>query len=133
MRCGRINWVVIEVAEVYRAAAHRGEPPTIALTNHFGITRSTAGKWIARARLARAVRTQHQPKEKETIMTHEIRQAMQDLEDLMYYWPGPDHGFDRQMRELVAAGFLDFDGNTYTMTTEGQAWVEEQRRQDPHY
>jgi hypothetical protein len=34
-----INWVVIEVAEIYQAVLARGEPPTLAVTKHFEVTR----------------------------------------------------------------------------------------------
>jgi hypothetical protein len=59
------------------------------------------------------------------------QQVMQDMEDLFYYWPQDNP--DRAMQEVTAFGLIDTDANGYAMTTKGQAWVEEMRRQDPHY
>ena len=39
-----------EVAVVYRAAYGRGEYPTKAVQEHFTLSRSTAGRWVERAR-----------------------------------------------------------------------------------
>jgi hypothetical protein len=39
-----------EVADVYRRAHERGDPPTQAVADHFPTPRSTAAKWVQRAR-----------------------------------------------------------------------------------
>lgn len=38
------------VAEVYRQADAKGEPPTRAVANHFDVSHSTAAKWVGHAR-----------------------------------------------------------------------------------
>lgn len=48
---GRENGGQLErVAAVYRRAVAAGEPPSAAIASEFGITRSTARKWVQRAR-----------------------------------------------------------------------------------
>ncbi|WJD99733.1 hypothetical protein [Streptomyces antimycoticus] len=39
-----------EVAHVYLDAASQGEPPTMAVAEHFGVAHSTAAKWVGKAR-----------------------------------------------------------------------------------
>ncbi|MFD9111591.1 hypothetical protein [Streptomyces bottropensis] len=39
-----------DVAEVYRMADHKGDPPTQAVQKRFSTTHSTAAKWVAQAR-----------------------------------------------------------------------------------
>ncbi len=44
---------LVQVAEVYRAAAEKGEPPRIAVRDHFRTSDSTAARWIGLARADR--------------------------------------------------------------------------------
>ncbi|WP_143760674.1 hypothetical protein [Actinosynnema mirum] len=46
---------ITAVATVYRAALRAGQPPTKTVRETFGISQSTAGNWIARARSADCV------------------------------------------------------------------------------
>jgi hypothetical protein len=39
-----------KVATVYRAAAGRGDPPSLTVAETMGVSRSTAARWVARAR-----------------------------------------------------------------------------------
>jgi hypothetical protein len=39
-----------EVASVYREAWRAGEHPTIAVQKHFGVSHSTAARWVGQAR-----------------------------------------------------------------------------------
>ena len=41
-----------KVAEVYSSASERGDGGTLAVQHHFGVSRSTAGTWVGRARSA---------------------------------------------------------------------------------
>lgn len=40
----------VEVAEIYLAAWQGGDQPTQAVASHFGVSRSAAAKWVAKAR-----------------------------------------------------------------------------------
>ncbi|MDP8931596.1 MAG: hypothetical protein M3O70_24260 [Actinomycetota bacterium] len=39
-----------EVARIYQSASEHGEPPTMAVADHFGVAHSTAAKWVGKAR-----------------------------------------------------------------------------------
>ena len=45
---GDDHWT--SVADVYRAAWVNGDPPTLAVADHWHVSKSTAAKWVAKAR-----------------------------------------------------------------------------------
>jgi hypothetical protein len=44
-----------KVTEVYRQAWQDGEPPTMAVTQHFNVSHSTAARWVSAARKAKVL------------------------------------------------------------------------------
>jgi hypothetical protein len=68
------------------------------------------------------------PTEEEYAAAHAL--AMQDMEDLFYYWRGDRSRAREQLAEL---GFIHVSAEGTAMTVKGHAWVEEKRQQDPHY
>ena len=57
--------------------------------------------------------------------------AMQDMEDLFYFWPACDS--DQAMQEVIAVGFVEAGAHGYAMTVKGHEYVTRKRREDPNY
>jgi hypothetical protein len=63
----------------------------------------------------------------------ERRQALQDFEDLLYYWPG-DQPFEQALQEVIAEGLVvQPDADHLAVTEKGHAYVERKRRLDANY